>query len=117
MPLSHNTEREGVVPESPSPRPQEAQPATPGPWVVGSIVPQQVVKDVGGGDVVHVAMALTAEDARLIAAAPELLEALQAFAGVADPACLVENDHPHSDFAVALNKALAAIAKATGAAQ
>lgn len=53
-------------------------------------------------------------DARLIAAAPEMLEALQGFVAKIDPAVLVENDLSMSALADELRAALSVIAKATG---
>lgn len=67
---------------------------TPGPWFQRAGCPTDVESDSG-----HVASCETAEDACLIAAAPEMLEALQFVV-----------DQPG---APAIGKALAAIVKAT----
>lgn len=54
------------------------------------------------------------ERARLIAAAPDLLEALEAFVAKIDPAIYVEKDLAMSPLVNELRQAEAAIAKATG---
>ncbi|WP_404927116.1 hypothetical protein [Mesorhizobium sp. ORM16] len=51
-------------------------------------------------------------NARLIAAAPDMLAALQAIVAKFDPAALVEKDLPHSDLADEMQAAFAAISRA-----
>ncbi|WP_246675978.1 hypothetical protein [Mesorhizobium sp. B2-1-3] len=55
---------------------------------------------------------INSADARLIAAAPTMLAALQAIVAKFDPAALVEKDLPHSDLADEMRAAFAAIARA-----
>lgn len=52
-------------------------------------------------------------NARLIAAAPDLLTVAKAFVAKLDPAILVERDLPHSDLADELRAAIAAISRAS----
>lgn len=53
-------------------------------------------------------------NARLIAAAPELLDVVKAFVATSDLAMLVESDHPHAEYADVLRAALEVVAKAEG---
>lgn len=57
----------------------------------------------------------TEANARLMAASPELLAALDAFMEAADPAMLVERDHPHAVFRDVRLLAESAIIKAVRA--
>lgn len=103
---------------------------TPGPWLVSdgwepnphAVVDTQCVYGPPRiGVVAHVVMA--AQDgghreerkanARLIAAAPDLLTVAKAFVAKLDPAILVERDLPHSDLADELRAAIAAISRAS----
>lgn len=77
---------------------------TPGPWRLGG--EQHIANHVFGGHAGGIAICFAAQgqdDARLIAAAPELLEACLA---------LIKTD----DLQAAIDKARAAIAKVTGSA-
>lgn len=88
---------------------------TPGPWSIRDDDEDGVVSIVGNSKIV-LALVRTATvepgdaNARLIAAAPELLEALEPF-GAID---LIESRLP-AEFAMLVLRARAAIAKATGA--
>jgi hypothetical protein len=80
---------------------------SPGPWAAGASTDRVYPHQIKDSEGTQVARAVLVADARLIAAAPELLAALQAImAGVAG--CQRE---PHWE------AARAAIAKATGEAQ
>lgn len=92
---------------------------TPGPWSAGRAIPEdntisRIVR--AGYDHIAVVMDLdgaaqeAVDNARLIAAAPELLAVLQALVGEAD---LGEIDHDDGTRAL-LAQARAAIARATG---
>lgn len=73
------------------------------------------VVDAQGRGIANIRATIHAQaNARLIAAAPEMLEALLAFTAKIDSVVLVEPAHPHSDLAEELRKAMAAMAKATG---
>lgn len=79
------------------------------------------IQDVNGDPVAIVAVDSAFEKdaeldakAALIAAAPELLEALKMFRDACDDAVLVENDHPQVAFKECLLTALQVIAKAEG---
>ena len=50
---------------------------TPGPWAVNSPCSDEVVADLGGADLIVARSIRTAANAALIAAAPDLLEALR----------------------------------------
>lgn len=92
---------------------------TPGPWASGRAIPEDgaVSRIVRAGDD-HIAVVMHLEDAaqeaadnaRLIAAAPELLEALQALVGEADLGEIDNEDNAR----LLLDWARAAIARATG---
>lgn len=95
---------------------------TPGPWSVGEKVGTLVfagnegsmgdfICEVTGED--ETPRAVNRANARLIAAAPELLSALYELDGAAE---YMDFD-PESRFGLAVEKARTAIAKATGAAQ
>jgi len=101
---------------------------TPGPWASGRAIPEDgaVSRIVRAGDD-HIAVVMDLEDAaqeaadnaRLIAAAPDLLEALKAWLASdrADQSIIAGRDvdgHPLSAAGVARVKARAAIARATG---
>ena len=91
---------------------------TPGPWRVGksggSVVADQPITGMAGSDHVDyygghlVAESITPSNARLIAAAPELLEALQRYVAHDQRTGLTDNN--------LYRTAVAAIEKATGSA-
>lgn len=92
---------------------------TPGPWTSGRAIPaDDTVSRIVRAGVDHIAVVMdlegaaqeAADNARLIAAAPDLLAALQALVGEAD---LGEIDHDDGTRAL-LAQARAAIARATG---
>lgn len=97
---------------------------TPGPWrySVSDYDGEFVItgSNEGGGSVLPILgrthnWPRNAEaNARLIAAAPDLLAALKRYVAATDHACLVEGDNPHAEFAEPLRSALAIIAKAEG---
>lgn len=81
---------------------------TPGPWAVNAPDTTSVVWDLGGADVTIAQEIRTPANAALIAAAPDLLAALQALAAVCE-----NEGFPY--LGNVLPKARAAIARATGA--
>ena len=88
---------------------------TPGPWgVTKHIGSTQYEVGQEKNRRKAVAVVKTQEDARLIAAAPELLEALKGLVAQCDLACLVERDHETPEFVEALITALEVREKAEG---
>lgn len=86
---------------------------TPGPWSVGTTLADDKLAIIHDGDSVMAILTTCPpkmRDARLIAAAPDLLEALEAL-----DALWSESEAQGVDFSAAIAKARAAIAKATGA--
>ena len=85
---------------------------TPGPWVVDAVQYGYIITAKGGAYDIAVVRDIGNEDnkanARLIAAAPELLELLQYLMEIRDH-CFIPNDGNWWD-----NKTRAVIAKATG---
>jgi len=82
---------------------------TPGPWQCGG---RFITANDGGRIVISATETIPVADARLIAAAPDLLAALQDLLRIADGSepCVGEG------YGIKLNAARGAIAKATGAA-
>lgn len=97
--------------------------ATPGPWVAGPKPAWDAIAEIDMWPIYYgepdedggqrcVAFAFTQSDARLIAAAPKLLDALQALMDDIEGSSLFHIYHDYEPW----GKARAAIAKATGAA-
>jgi hypothetical protein len=84
---------------------------TPGPWTIDKLAGEGVCEIVAGDDSDTYVATCYADDAPLIAAAPELLEALTVLVDV----CPCQNGCGKDDMTCATMKARAAIAKATGA--
>jgi hypothetical protein len=86
---------------------------TPGPWRPDTDEWSVVAGDEADGSFRYVAQECLSADARLIAAAPELLEALERLTNRVDPG-VRGRDHGIKSLVDALKAARAAIAKATG---
>lgn len=100
---------------------------TPGPWSssvngFGFVKVEAHGFDTYDGSVIvstmcsghHIGYDVEKANARLIAAAPDMLDALKAMVKKIDPVCMVEDDHPQADLADEYRDALWAIAKAEG---
>jgi hypothetical protein len=82
---------------------------TPGPWIISDN--RYVQEDAHGGIIARVDGKNLHANIRLIAAAPDLLEALQRFAQCSNVRDIVQGD---TELALAVFQARAAIAKAIG---
>lgn len=90
---------------------------TPGPWIIDG-VEIRAVSSHESESICVMSPCFTDADASLIAAAPDLLEALKAFERIKDIWLPLEAEEQHAEEMYALhmagNKMLAAIAKAKG---
>lgn len=82
---------------------------TPGPWNVGTTFPTMIWSGTDETAAISVCATRTKEDARLIAAAPDMLAALKAIVIESGGKAI-----PNDSLTVCRKRALAAIAKAEG---
>jgi hypothetical protein len=98
---------------TPNPHREAGAQFTPGPWEWWDDG-ESLVRITEASEQKLVCKTVLPSNARLIAAAPSLYEALEAFVDKIDHACLVEHDCRDSHLADELRSALAALAKARG---